>query len=235
MIRQSIPLEDRLILALDVPTPDEALAWVNRLRDKIRFFKIGLQLFVNSHFRVVDIVNDCGAGVFLDLKLYDIPNTVRNAIEQVNNRGVRFVTVHGESGIIKAAVGAAEGVKILAVTVLTSMDEDDLRVLGSTRNIEEIAALRAQLARDAGCHGIVASGREVAKIRRIVGDEMIIVTPGIRPAGYGGRDDQKRVVTPGDAIRSGADYIVVGRPILKSPDPEKVVDEIFDEIRDNLP
>ncbi len=234
MHKQSIPVEDRLILALDVPTLDEALSWVRRLHDKIRFFKIGLQLFVNSHFRVVDVVNEYGANVFLDLKLYDIPNTVRNAIEQVNDRGVKFITVHGESRIIKAAVDAANGVKILAVTVLTSMDESDLKILGSTRNVEEIVTLRAQLAKNSGCHGIVASGKEVARVRRVVGNDMIIVVPGIRPLGYSDKDDQKRIVTPGEAIRSGADYIVVGRPILKSSFPEEVIEKILNEIKNNL-
>ena len=232
--KQHIPPEERLILALDLPSFDEATKWVNRLRGKIKFFKIGLQLFLNSHFRLVNIIADYGAKVFLDLKLHDIPNTVKNAIEQINNYPVEFTTVHCETGILKAAVNSAREVKIIAVTVLTSMDDNDLKLLGTSHSLENIVLNRVKLAKQIGCHGIVASGKEVARIKEVIGRDMLIIVPGIRPKTYKATDDQKRVVSPEEAIRAGADYIVIGRPILNSASPEESIEKIFEEISNNL-
>lgn len=233
---RNIPIEDRLILALDVPTVEEAMGWVKKLRSFVKFYKVGLQLFLASHFNFVDDLIKQGYKVFLDLKLYDIPNTVARAVEQIQTHGVTFTTVHGEIAILKAAVNSAPELGILAVTMLTSMSQDDLRLLGIRENIEDVVLSRALLAAKTGCRGVIVSGREVKAIRQAVGDSLILVTPGIRPSyasieNYG---DQKRVVTPGEAIRNGADYIVVGRPILHALHPERVVEDIFCDIEKNL-
>ncbi len=229
---KNIPLEDRIIVALDVPTIDLAKNIVKTLMTKVRFFKVGLQLFLAGHFEIVDWIADQGLKVFLDLKLHDIPNTVKNAISQINNHKVFFTTVHSERSILKTAVEASKGVNILAVTVLTSMDKKDLEPLfkDSELTLEDLVLHRAMMAKEAGCQGIVASGREVSIIRKHLGYDTIVVTPGIRLDRSGGIDDQKRIVTPYEAIREGADYLVVGRPIIDSPSPEKTVEKILADI-----
>ncbi|SFN10443.1 orotidine-5'-phosphate decarboxylase [Thermodesulforhabdus norvegica] len=234
MYRKDIPLEERLILALDVPSVDEARSWVRSLDGIVRFYKVGLQLFLAGHFSFVDELVESGKKVFLDLKLFDIPNTVAKAMEQINLHGVTFTTVHAESAILKAAVEAAPKVGILAVTVLTSMDQEDLKAIGAGASLEDIVIARASLAARAGCFGVVASGKEAHAIRRTLGDSLVIVTPGVRPASSSDRGDQKRVVTPEEAVKNGADYIVVGRPVLRARDPLGMVEKIMEELKQSL-
>jgi len=221
--------EERLILALDVPTREDALNIIAQLGGHIEFFKIGLQLFMASHFEIVDYLGDQGFKVFLDLKLYDIPNTVVQALSIMSKHSVTFTTLHAERSILKAGVEATRGKPgILAVTVLTSMDPMDFEAEYG-KSVERVVVERAQMARDTGCAGVIASGKEASLIRNHCGEELLIISPGIRPHGAD-KQDQKRVITAFDAIRNGADYIVVGRPILKAADPKKVVVEIIREI-----
>jgi orotidine-5'-phosphate decarboxylase len=221
--------EERLILALDVPTREDALNIIAQLGGHIKFFKIGLQLFMASHFEIVDYLGDQGFKVFLDLKLYDIPNTVVQALSIMSKHPVTFTTLHAERSILKAGVEATQGKPgILAVTVLTSMDPMDFEAEYG-KSVERVVIERAQMARDTGCAGVIASGKEASLIRNHCGEKLLIISPGIRAQGAD-KQDQKRVITAFDAIRNGADYIVVGRPILKAADPKKAVVEIIREI-----
>ncbi|MEJ5299753.1 MAG: orotidine-5'-phosphate decarboxylase [Thermodesulforhabdaceae bacterium] len=231
---KSIPPEERLILALDVPTKEDALNIVARLGGYVRFFKIGLQLFMASHFYMVDWLGDKGFNVFLDLKLYDIPNTVIQALSIISQHPVSLTTLHAERSILKAGVEATQGKPgILAVTVLTSMDPGDFEAEHG-KSVEKAVIDRTKIAIETGCAGVIASGKEAPIIRRNCGKDFLIVTPGIRPKFSEEKDDQKRTVTAFDAIQNGADYIVVGRPILKAPDPKKVVKELVQEIEDAM-
>ena len=236
MAPKNIPLNERIIFALDVDSKVEAEAWVNRLGSQINFFKVGLQLFIAGWFPVIDMITSRGHKVMCDLKLFDVPETVKLAMRQLNNRGITFTTVHGNDPIVRAAVQEDNGVQILAVTVLTSSGEEDVRELGFTGTVEDLVSHRARRALQAGCHGIVASGLEAPRLRRDLGDDYIIVTPGIRPGGNIGisQDDQKRIVTAKQAIINGADYVVVGRPISKAQDPLAVVEALQREIGEGL-
>ncbi len=236
MSSKNIPLTDRLIFALDVPTAEEARSWVERLESRISFYKVGLQLFLAGGFPMVEWITKRGHKVMLDLKFFDVPETVKLAVRQLNDRGVTFATVHGNDAIIEAAVQARQDIKILGVTVLTSFCEDDLRQMGLTGTIEELVYYRAKKALELGCDGIVSSGLEAERLRGQLGDNFLVVTPGIRP-GINRKieqDDQKRVTTAAQAIRSGADYVVVGRPIKQAQDPLKVVAELQAEIAAGL-
>jgi orotidine-5'-phosphate decarboxylase len=227
----TIPLRERLIVALDVPTAVAAQALVTRLGSHVTFYKIGLELAMSrDYFALMDWLLARGKRVFADLKLHDIPATVAAAVRNLSASGASFLTVHGERSVVEAAA-ASKGneLRILAVTVLTSMSEEDLRQSGIERSIAELAALRARAAVAAGCDGIIASGLEAADLRAQLGRTPLIVTPGIRPA-EAGRDDQKRVVTAREALKSGADYVVVGRPIRDAADPVAAVSALQAEI-----
>lgn len=229
---RNIPLDERIIVALDLPSAAEAKALVKRCESHVRFFKIGLQLFMASWFETVDWLRDRGHRVMLDLKFFDIPETVKLAVEQLNSRGVDFATIHGNDAIVRAAVAARGDMKLLAVTVLTSFGEDDMRAMGMTGSIADLVARRARRALELGCDGVVSSGLEAETLRRDLGGKLLIVTPGIRPGANvrDSSDDQQRIVTAGRAIAAGADHVVVGRPISKAADPIAVIEAMQGEI-----
>jgi orotidine-5'-phosphate decarboxylase len=229
-VKETIPFRERLILALDVDRPDKAKEWVEQTEDAIGFYKVGLQLFLAGWFEIVDWIVRRGHKVMLDLKFFDIPETVKLAVRQLNDRGVSLATVHGNPPILRAAVEARGDVKLLAVTVLTSIGEEDLRAEGMTGSIEDLVDLRARRAMELGCDGVVCSGHEAARLRSGLGEGPLIVTPGIRPAQGGGPDDQTRVMTAGRAIANGADYLVVGRPITRAAEPLAVIRAMQAEI-----
>ncbi len=230
---KDIPLRERIILALDVPDFDQARELVKRTESSLGYYKVGLQLFLACGFSIVDWLADRGHKVMLDLKFFDIPETVRLAVGQLNNRGVSLATVHGNDPIVRAAVEAKDDVKILAVTVLTSFGEEDMRAMGMIGSIADLVSFRARRALELGCDGVVASGLEAGSIRKVLGKNGLIVTPGIRLADES-NDDQKRIVTPGWAIGGGADHVVVGRPISKSSDPLAVIAAMQDDIAASL-
>lgn len=229
---QNIPLNERIIVALDVPTPAEAKALVKSCESSTRYFKIGLQLFMASWFEMVDWIVDRGHKVMLDLKFFDIPETVKLAVEQVDDRGVSLVTIHGNDPIIRAAVAAKNNVKLLAVTVLTSFGEEDMRAMGMTGSVADLVYHRAQNALALGCDGVVSSGLEAERLRQSLGEKLLIVTPGIRPGANvcDGADDQKRIVTAHQAIAGGASHLVVGRPVTRADDPAGVLAQLQQEI-----
>ena len=222
---------DRLILALDVSSVDAARKMVDRVGDAVGVFKIGYQLAYAGGLPFAEELIRAGKRVFLDLKLHDIGNTVAKGVESVAKLGATFLTVHAYPQTMKAAHAAAagSGLKILAVTVLTSYDDVDLAAAGYELGVGELVAARAEQARDIGIDGLVCSGEEAANLRPLVGANMLLVTPGIRPAGAES-GDQKRIMTPTAAIAAGADYLVVGRPILEAPDPKAAAEAIVAEI-----
>jgi orotidine-5'-phosphate decarboxylase len=230
--RAVIPDRERLIVALDVASADDAKSLVQKLGDSVEFFKIGLELAMRpGYFELLDWLVARDKRVFADLKLYDIPATVGAAVRQLSGCGADFLTVHGERAITEAAAEhKGRHLKILAVTVLTSIGPADLKAMGIGIGIDELALLRARQAVACGCDGIITSGLEAARLRAALGPDPIIVTPGIRPADRRDEDDQKRVVTPGEAIRHGADYIVVGRPVRAAADPYAAATAIQDDI-----
>ena len=222
---------ERLIVALDLPSIEAAEAMVKRLGEAVSFYKIGYQLAFAGGLPFAAGLIAAGKQVFLDLKLHDIGNTVQKGVESVAQLGATFLTVHGYPQTMKAAVQGKKGStpRILAVTVLTSYDDADLAAAGYDLSVPELAAARAGQARDTGIDGLVCSAEEAAKLRGIVGPGMVLVTPGIRPAGSAS-GDQKRVMTPARAIEAGADYLVVGRPIVEAGDPKGAADAIVAEI-----
>ncbi len=231
--------KDYIIFPLDVSDYDRAMAYVDKLSEYVGLFKVGLELFVSHGPTILKSIGDAGpARVFLDLKLHDIPATVQRAFSATSRYGVRFVTIHCDAGeeALRMATTVSDGnTQILAVTVLTSMDTDSLLALGYdpqyAKDISGLVLKRAQLAKKAGCHGIVCSGREVSHLRTTLGPDLIMVTPGIRPSwSVIGRDDQKRIVTPSEAVTLGADYIVIGRPIRDAPSPRDAAKKVADEI-----
>jgi orotidine-5'-phosphate decarboxylase len=231
----SIEARERLIVALDVPTAAEASRLVGSLDGVVSFFKVGLELFVSAGPAFVRELVASGKKVFLDLKFLDIDETVKRATQNVSSLGATFLTVHESGKTVAAAVEGCRGagLKILTVTVLTSLDASDLQAMGFACSVEELVLRRARSAIKAGSHGVVASGREAARIRALakeMGKGLIIVTPGIRPAGAD-LHDQKRATTPAEAIQAGADYLVVGRPINRAPDPRDAAAKIVDEMR----
>ena len=227
-----IPPHERLIVALDVPSADEARALVTRLGSHVVFYKIGLELATSrDYFALMDWLLAQGKRVFADLKLHDIPNTVAAAVRNMRASGAFFLTVHGERSVVEAAAAnKGKDLRILAVTVLTSMSEDDLRQSGIKHTVAELALTRARSAIAAGCDGVIASGLEVADLRAELGPKPLIVTPGIRPAAGAGGDDQKRIVTARKALEAGADYVVVGRPIRDAADPRAAAAALQAEI-----
>jgi orotidine-5'-phosphate decarboxylase len=222
---KSIPPRERLIFALDVSSIEEAKALVEQLGDSVMFYKMGLQLFMaGGYFELIEWLREHGKKVFVDLKFFDVPQTVKSAVIQLKNRGAHFVTVHGNDKILEAAVAHKNGLKVLAVTVLTSLDESDLKDLGFKCDVEELVFSRAKRALKIGCDGVISSGLEVPRLRRDIGEQFLIVTPGIRPVKN--VDDQKRTVDVKEAFLNGADYIVVGRPIKEAKDPHKAAEDI---------
>ncbi len=231
-IPTTIPTTDRLILALDVPTASEARKIVDALADTVSFYKIGLELFLSGgYFELADWLRSRDKKVFADLKLFDVPQTVRSAVRQLRTRDVDFVTVHGNDAILRAACDAAAGdLGILAVTVLTSLDRADMEDLGFEADIGAVVLSRARRAEKIGCAGVISSGREAARVRSAVSRGFRIVVPGIRAAMEAGTDDQKRTVDVESAFEAGADYIVMGRPIRNAPDPARAAASIQDRI-----
>jgi orotidine-5'-phosphate decarboxylase len=222
---------DRLIVGLDVPTVGEAEAIVERLGGSVTFYKIGLQLIFAGGLGLAERLAKSGKKIFLDVKLLDIDNTVEGAVGNIARMGMTFVTVHAYPKAMRAAVAARgdASLGLLGVTVLTSMDDGDLTAAGYADAVDALVIRRAKDARAADMDGIVCSPVEVAKVRAAVGPGIVLVTPGIRPAGAEA-GDQKRVTTPADAIRAGADYLVVARPIIRAPDPREAAEAIQAEI-----
>ena len=224
-----------MILALDVPTVRDAKKLVEKLGESCSFYKVGLELLMTGeYFDLVRWLVERDVRVFADLKLFDVPNTVASAIRQLVGRGITFVTVHGNDGMIKAACAEKGDVKILAVTALTSLDKGDIEDLGFRTDVSALVLSRARRALQLGCDGVISSGREASAIRGELGDRLLVVTPGIRPVSNI-VDDQKRTVSVEEAFRLGADYIVVGRPIHASPDPRQAAAAIQDTIRSVFP
>lgn len=237
MHKTAIPLQERIIVALDVNSPALAKEIVRKCESHVSFYKVGLQLFMASWFDTVDWIVDRGHKVMLDLKFFDIPETVKLAVEQVNSRGVSFATIHGNDAIIRAAVAAGGDMKLLAVTVLTSFGEEDMRAMGMTQSVADLVYFRAKRALELGCDGVVSSGLEAERMRRDLGDKLLIVTPGIRPGANvrDDSDDQKRIVTAGMAIRNGANHVVVGRPITRAADPIRIIEQMQQDIVASCP
>lgn len=239
-MNDTIPARDRLIVALDVPEASEARALVERIGDGAQFYKIGMELCMASgFFELLDWLRARDAKVFVDLKFFDIPETVARAVARLSERGAQFCTIHGNQSIMEAAAKAkSNGLKVLAVTALTSLDRGDLNDLGFQCDVEALVLSRARRALAAGCDGVVSSGLEVEKLRAEAPRELICVTPGIRPVDNdvvaAGAGDQKRVMTPGRALRAGADYLVVGRPIRDAADPRAAALAIQTEIAEAL-
>lgn len=228
--------EKRIIFPLDLPTLDEALRFTDLLKDRVGIFKIGLELFVAAGPASVESVKRAapGAGIFLDMKFHDIPATVKGAMGSAASLGVDFVTVHCDEGkgLLRAAVEAADQTKVLGVTVLTSLSSEGLIGAGidpKFREAEELVLHRARVAKEAGCVGVVCSGREARAVKEELGRDFLVITPGIRSAGDEA-GDQKRTTTPYEAVVNGADYIVVGRPIRKAQDPAKAAAAIAVDI-----
>lgn len=218
----TIPANERLIFALDVPDPAAARALVEQLGDAVVFYKIGLELFMaGGYFELIDWLVARSKKVFVDLKFFDIPATVASAVKQLRGRGVHFATVHGNQGIMEAAASAKGDVKILGVTVLTSLDRGDLDDLGFQCDVSALVLSRARRALEAGCDGVISSGLEAQQLRAHIDHKLLVVTPGIRPLDNRPADDQSRVVSPEQALCWGADYIVVGRPIRDAAQPRE--------------
>jgi len=215
-----------------VSSPAQARQWVEQLESRVRFYKIGLELFLAGGFEVVEMVRGRGHQVMLDLKLFDVPVTVCRALTQLHGRGIRFATVHGNDALLSAAVAGKGDLQLLSVTALTSFDQNDLQQMGLSGSMEELVLGRARRALELGCDGIVSSGLEISRLRRELGRQLVIVTPGIRPGANRevAEDDQKRTMGPGEAIAAGADYVVVGRPIREAEDPLGMAASIQEEI-----
>jgi orotidine-5'-phosphate decarboxylase len=217
---KTIPRAERLIAALDLASAEEAKSLVRRLGDSVSFYKVGLQLFMaDGYFGLIDWLACEGKKVFVDLKFFDVPETVGAAVRGLRNRGVTFATVHGNQPILEAAGREKGEVKILAVTALTSLDQGDLDDLGFQCDIQKLVLSRARRALEAGCDGVISSGLEAPLLKRELGARLLVVTPGIRPVQNRTSDDQKRTVDVAQAFANGADYIVVGRPIHQALDP----------------
>jgi orotidine-5'-phosphate decarboxylase len=230
------PREERLIVALDVPTAVQARALVEKLGDSARFYKVGLELFsAGGYFELIAWLAARGNKVFADLKLYDIPETVRRATANLSSTGASFLTVHGHRSVMEAAAREKGTMKILAVTVLTSFDQRDLEEMGATKTLDELVLTRARAAVETGCDGVIASGMEAGKLKVEFGQRLLVVTPGIRPLENRPADDQKRAVDVAQAFANGADYIVVGRPIHQAADPRAAALAIQETIAKSFP
>ena len=228
MTAQSIPANERLIFAMDVPECDQAKALAEDLGDSVTFYKLGLELMMSGgYFELMEWMLKRKKKVFADLKFFDIPATVGSAVRQLKDRGASFLTVHGNQSMMEAAAAnKGNDLKVLAVTVLTSLDRGDLDDLGFDCDVEALVISRARRAFEAGCDGVISSGLEVPMLREHVDDKLLVITPGIRPVDNRPIGDQKRVVTVEQAFSSGADYIVVGRPIRDAESPRAAADSI---------
>jgi len=230
---------DKLIVALDLPSVADARAMVAHLGDAVSFYKIGMELTYAGGLPLAQELARAGKKVFLDLKLHDIPNTVARATAQVAEMGATFLTVHAYPQTMRAARGAlgSSSLKILAVTVMTSYADSDLAQAGYAYGVQELVARRARQAQEAQVHGLILSPEEAPAMRALLGPDMLLVTPGVRPAGAE-LGDQKRVMTPARAIAGGANHLVVGRPVTQAPDPraaaQAIVQEIADQIADQI-
>lgn len=211
---------DRLIFALDVPTLDQARAWVERLGDAVTFYKIGLEFCMSGdYFTLLAELKQQGKKVFADLKLSDVPATVRGAVANLARHGADFLTLHGTSGVYRAVVPVKGDLRLLAVTVLTSVDAEEVQEMGWPGAVEDLVSKRAAVAVESGIDGLICSGLEAARLRRELGPKPLLITPGIRSKEEQGKDDQKRMMTLREAFLAGADHIVVGRPIRQAADP----------------
>ena len=224
---------DRLIVALDFDSSEKMAALVEELEGLVSFFKVGIELQLAEGMSPVRYLISKGKKVFLDLKYFDVPETVERAVRRAASMGASFLTIHGHGRNIEAAVRGrgTTDLKLLAVTVLTSLDAYDIQDLGYPCSVEQLVLHRAKQAAEAGCDGVVASGQEAAPIRELVGDKLLIVTPGIRPAGSP-KQDQKRAVTPRESVLAGADYLVVGRYITADPHPRKAAEQVIAEMQE---
>jgi orotidine-5'-phosphate decarboxylase len=224
--------DNPIIVALDFESPIEALQLVETVGEQVGFYKVGMELYAAAGMDFVRELRARGKDIFLDMKFYDIPETVRRAVCQVARTGVRFLTVHGSAPVMEAAVGArgASNLQLLAVTVLTSFDSQDLEDLGYPCAVADLVDQRVRKALASKIDGIVASPLDAARIRVITGPDTILVTPGVRSAGSS-KGDQKRVATPAEAVRDGANYVVIGRQITRSADPAGAVVRVLEEIR----
>jgi orotidine-5'-phosphate decarboxylase len=239
----SIPVRERLIFAVDVPSVDEAKALVTELGDSVVFYKLGLEIFMSGgYFELLEWLRNRDKKVFVDLKLFDVPQTVGSAVKQLTGRGASFLTIHGNDAMLRAAVAARDSVmqqpdasateklKILAVTVLTSLDQADIDALGFQTNVADLVLSRAKRAMAIGCDGVISSGLEARRLRETHGAGFLVVVPGIRPVANRAEDDQKRTVDVAEAFANGADYIVVGRPIKSAPDKRAAAEAIQNTI-----
>ncbi len=232
---KAIANRDRLIFALDVADAATARRLVEQLGEAVNFYKIGLELFMaGEYFPLLEWLVARNKQVFVDLKFFDVPATVAAAVRQLRNRGVTFATVHGNQSIMQAAAEAKGDVKILGVTVLTSLDRGDLDDLGFTCDVQQLVLSRARRALEAGCDGVVSSGLEAQLLRQYIDDRLLVITPGIRPVDNRPSDDQKRVVSVEQALQYGADYIVVGRPIRDAADPRAAAERVQEQIAATL-
>jgi orotidine-5'-phosphate decarboxylase len=230
----TISLRDRLIVALDFPNQAKALALVSVLANAVSIYKIGLQLYTAEGPGIVRAVAATGAKIFLDLKLHDIPNTVARAVAATGELGVQMLTVHlsGGRAMLEAAVEArSPTLSLLGVTVLTSATPETLSETGVNSGIEEQVLRLAELGRKSGIDGLITSPREVGVLRQRLGSQMKLITPGVRPS-WAAANDQKRFTTPREALKNGADYLVIGRPITADPDPQAAVERLLEEIAD---
>lgn len=229
---KTIPSNERLIMALDVPGMSEAKSLVETLGDSVLFYKIGLELcMAGDYFELIRWLQDQGKKVFADLKFFDVPETVSRAVRSLSKHAVCFATVHGNQAIMQAAAEAKGELKILAVTVLTSLDRGDLDDLGFGCDVQQLVLSRARRALACGCDGVISSGLEVPLLRQEVDDRLLVVSPGIRPVENRPADDQKRVVTVEQAFLNGADHIVIGRPIRDAADPRLAAEKVQAQIR----
>ncbi len=236
MTDRNIPANERLIFAMDVPDCARARSLVDELGDAVTFYKIGLELMMTGeYFELLDWMLARDKKVFADLKFFDIPATVGSAVRQLKDRGASFVTVHGNQSIMEAAAeNKGDHLKVLAVTVLTSLDRGDLDDLGFACDIESLVLSRARRALETGCDGVISSGLEAPKLREAIDHKLLVITPGIRPVDNKPSGDQKRVVTVDKAFSNGADYIVVGRPIRDAESPRAAAEAIQATIADQF-
>lgn len=228
---KSIPVRERLIMALDLPSIAEAQALVEELGESVIFYKVGMELFMcGDYFGFIEWLQARHKKIFVDLKFFDVPATVGRAIKALSHRGVDLATIHGNDAIMEAAATAKGNLKVLAVTALTSLDRGDLDDLGFQCDVADLVLSRAKRALEIGCDGVVSSGLEVAMLRQDLDQRLLVVTPGIRPVENREEDDQKRVVNVAQAFQNGADYIVVGRPIRDAASPKAMAEKIQQQI-----